>query len=119
MLCGRRIQYPVNDTPLVWLRVRDSAASESAAMPLEKDRFGGPQFPGSWLLPVIPASPETFSRFAKYGVVRIVRRLNWYPRLKFSRWLAMYRQVALALNPVVLPVSSKPNTFGPELRALR
>ena len=76
MLCGRRTQNPVNDTPLVWLRVRESAASESVAIPLEKDRFGGPQFPGSWSLPMIPASPETFSRFAKYGVVRIVRRLN-------------------------------------------
>ena len=37
-------------------------------MPLEKLRLGGPQFTGSWLLPVMPASPDTLVRFAKYGV---------------------------------------------------
>ena len=40
-------------------------------MPLAKVRLGGPQFTGSWLLPLMPASPDTFVRFAKYGVVSV------------------------------------------------
>ena len=42
------------------------------ARPLEKIRLGGPQFTGSWLLPAMPASPDTFVRSAKYGVSRSV-----------------------------------------------
>ena len=37
---------------------------------------GGPQFTGSWLLPLMPASPETFVRFAKNGVTSVVARIN-------------------------------------------
>ena len=38
--------------------------------------LGGPQFTGSWLLPLIPASPDTLFRYAKYGVVSFVWRVN-------------------------------------------
>jgi len=43
---------------------------------LENAKLGGPQFRGSWLLPVITSSLETFSRFAKYGVRCAASRLN-------------------------------------------
>ena len=49
---------------------------------------GGPQFSGSWLLPVMPASPETFVRF---GEVRrhcaVDPRLYWYAQAcRTSGW---------------------------------
>ena len=63
------------ESPLVWLRVTDRCASSRPAIPLAKERAGGPQLTGSWLFPVMPASPDTFSRFAKNGVVRAACRL--------------------------------------------
>ena len=45
-------------------------------MPLANCSRGAPQLIGSWLLPVMPASPETLVRFAKYGVTSLVRRVN-------------------------------------------
>jgi len=48
------------DPVFVWLRLKALCASESAAIPLEKLRAGGPQFVESWLFPEISAAPETF-----------------------------------------------------------
>ena len=53
-----------------------ACALPSPATPLENSSRGGPQLTGSWLLPVMPASPETLVRFAKYGVTSLVSRVN-------------------------------------------
>src|SRR5262249_41626407 len=44
--------------------VSSAGASRNPAS-VENVRLGGPQFAGSWLFPVIPASPDTLVRLAK------------------------------------------------------
>ena len=46
-------------------RLKALTPSERLAIPLAKISVGGPQLAGSWLLPVMPASPEILVRFAK------------------------------------------------------
>src|SRR5215831_1932645 len=57
------------------LRLKFGSASLSPVT-FRNVRLGGPQFAGSWLLPVMPASADTFVRFAKYGVDVLVN--SWY-----------------------------------------
>ncbi len=87
-------------------------------MPLENIRAGGPQFAGSWLFPVMPASPETFHRFAKYGVIRLERRLNWALKFANERRLMRRFQLTEVLIPVEPVVSRKPNRFVLSVRTL-
>ena len=54
-----------------------TARSTSPAMPLENVRRGGPQLTGSWLLPVMPASPDTFVAVRRSTASRpSARRVN-------------------------------------------
>ena len=68
------------------MRIR---ASKIPATLLEKSSVGGPQFIASWLLPMMPATPDTLVRFAKYGVTSVPRRLNSYLRCTKKRRYAM------------------------------
>ncbi len=77
MLCDERFHLTMYDTPLVSLRMNELFPSVNAVSPLEKFSVGGPQFVGSWLLPVMPACPEMFARLSQYGVMRLDCRLNW------------------------------------------
>src|SRR4029453_16369655 len=75
-LCRPRLTNASPPPPFASLRVNRGSASASPEMPRGKLRLGGPQFTGCWLLPLIPASPETFVRYAKYGLVSLVWRGN-------------------------------------------
>src|SRR5262245_36525784 len=51
-LCAACDQNSEGVSAWVWLRVRLLNASERVEMPLLKERLGGPQLIGSWLVPV-------------------------------------------------------------------
>lgn len=60
----------------VSLRFETFRASVNDAIPHENTKVGGPQFVGSWLVPVSPASPETLNRFSKNGLTWLRKRLK-------------------------------------------
>ena len=67
---------------------------------------------------MMPASPETFSRFAKYGVHVRRQPAELVSEVAKNRCVKLCRQFAFALIPSVLLVSRKPNRFGLSVRVL-
>src|SRR3981189_1340985 len=106
------------DTAFVSLRLKALTSSERLAIPLAKISVGGPQFVGSWLLPVIPASPEILVRFAKKGTTFVRNRLNLYPVVRKSSWLNRCAQLAFMLMPSVSVVSTNAKRLDPLDRIL-
>src|SRR5690349_19053362 len=91
------------------VRVKAGRASDNPRTPLEKTSAGGPQFVGIWLFPVMPASPDTFTRSAKKGVVRLVCCV-YCPRGRIVKnWLKRRDQVTLASTTEFRDSSSNPN----------
>ena len=76
MLCRPRLHNVSPPQACVWLRWEPACAVARPLTALEKISRGGPQLIGSWLLPPMPASPETFARSEKYGVTSLVSRVN-------------------------------------------
>ena len=76
-LCGRGPRKTSSGESAGLVAGDEYCASASAAMPLAKLSEGGPQLSGSWLLPVMPAAPETLKRLAKKGSCACELRLNW------------------------------------------
>ncbi len=88
-------------------------------MPLEKLRLGGPQFCGCWLFPRIPASPEIFSLFAKFGRHwSNENRLKLYESVVQKRLVKECRQLPFAVHPNELVVSRKSSRLGLSVRVL-
>src|SRR5512138_2219875 len=103
------LQYASMPPPYVRVRLKFGSASLSPVI-VENERLGGPQLTGSWLLPVIPARPETFVRFAKYGVDDVVNSVNC-PRGRMVRnWLTRWVHVSEPSMPEIALASSNPNS---------
>ena len=62
-------------------------------------------------MPVMPASPDTLTRFAKWGVTLLETRVDWYLARRNENCDTRCDQlsVASAVDPRV--VSTKPNRF--------
>src|SRR4051794_16706579 len=104
-----RLQNPSRPPPYVWLWVTFGSASVSAVM-LENASAGGPQFSGSWLLPVTPARLETLVRPAKYGVTWFESCVNWARGRSDSARVTTRVQVTDVSMPERTLASVNPNT---------
>src|SRR5438552_3815620 len=64
-LCRPWLQKLLYERVFVSFRLFEYCPSDNDEMPPANARVGGPKFTDSWLLPVIPALPDTLMPFAK------------------------------------------------------